>query len=255
MYHKIPSEIFDFIFNEMYPVRLGILDQESNEEESPWDTPQLREQLLIALENNVLVRPKNARQIVNDFCLDLNRVKKRLDEDLRAIRNGDPAAKSDVEIVLTYPGFYAIAAYRVANALDKHEVPLYPRLITEHAHSQTGIDIHPSAQIGRSFFIDHGTGIVIGETTVIGDHVKLYQGVTLGGLSPKASQHGTKRHPTIEDNVILYAGATVLGDVTVGEGSILGGNVWITESVPSNSTVYYKPNIEQTQKSARYEVA
>ena len=169
---------------------------------------------------------------------------------MQAIKKGDPAARNELEIILTYPGFYAIAAYRIANLLFVQGVELIPRLITEYAHSQTGIDIHPGATIGDSFFIDHGTGVVIGETSIIGNNVSLYQNVTIGGLSPHVTEHGTKRHPTIEDNVVLYAGATILGGNTiVGKGSVIGGNVWLTSSVPPNSKVYYKPNIEQLNKT------
>ncbi|HWX40657.1 MAG TPA: serine acetyltransferase, partial [Blastocatellia bacterium] len=147
------------------------------------------------------------------------------------------------EIILSYPATYAITAYRAAHELNKLGVMLLPRMLTELAHARTGIDIHPGAQIGESFFIDHGTGVVIGETTIIGNHVKLYQGVTLGALSFAKDEkgrliRGQKRHPTIEDNVVIYAGATILGgDTVIGEGSVIGGNVWLTESVPPGSRV------------------
>ena len=161
--------------------------------------------------------------------------------DIDAMFAGDPAAKTREEVVRSYPGFYAIAAYRVANALSKIGVNTIPRMITEHAHSKTGIDIHPNANIGDYFCIDHGTGVVIGETTVIGKHVKVYQGVTLGALSVAKEDAKVKRHPTIEDNVVIYAGATILGGNTVvGHNSIVGGNVWLTKSIPPNSKVYYQ---------------
>jgi len=157
---------------------------------------------------------------------------------LPAIRDGDPAASSIDEVILAYPGFRATAVYRLAHQLDGCEVPLVPRLLSEHAHRQTGIDIHPAARIGASFAIDHGTGIVIGETAVLGDRVKLYQGVTLGALSVDKGMARTKRHPTIGDDVVVYANATILGgDTVIGDGSRIGGNVWLTRSVPARSVV------------------
>jgi len=169
-------------------------------------------------------------------------VRKILATDIQASYQGDPAAKSFDEIIFSYPGIYAMAVYRIAHKLFEYDVPLLPRIMTEHAHSVTGIDIHPGAEIGESFVIDHGTGVVIGETTVIGQNVRIYQGVTLGALSiPKDSGdqfRGRKRHPTIEDNVIIYAGATILGgDTVIGARSVIGGNVWLTRSVPPDTTV------------------
>lgn len=169
-------------------------------------------------------------------------IRRVLATDVRAVFDGDPAAKSHDEIIFSYPGIFAITVYRVAHRLHAMEVPLLPRIMTEHAHSVTGIDIHPGAEIGERFAIDHGTGIVIGETTRIGKNVRLYQGVTLGALSlPRnagETHRGTKRHPTIEDDVIIYSGATILGGETViGARSIIGGNVWITESVPADTRV------------------
>ena len=154
-----------------------------------------------------------------------------------------PAATSKAEIILSYPGFYAIFVYRFAHELYKRNVPFIPRMMTEHAHSKTGIDINPGAEIGEYFFIDHGTGIVIGETTTIGNNVKIYQGVTLGALSPRKGQvlSGVKRHPTVEDNVTIYANSTILGGNTViGENSVIGGNSFVTESVDKNSYVSIK---------------
>ena len=165
-----------------------------------------------------------------------------LSEDVEAILRGDPASVSKREIVLAYPGLQAVSVFRIAHFLHQRSVPLIPRIMTEHIHSKTGIDIHPGVSIGRGLMIDHGTGIVIGETAVIKDQVRLYQGVTLGALSPQHSlaNPDLKRHPTIENNVIVYAGATILGDVVVGEGSIIGGNVWLTHSIPPNSRVFLK---------------
>jgi serine O-acetyltransferase len=164
--------------------------------------------------------------------------------DLKVIFEFDPAAKSKEEVLLSYPGFFAIVVYRLANKLWKSEVPILPRLISEYAHSKTGIDIHPGATIGKRFFIDHGTGVVIGETTIIGNDVKIYQGVTLGALSVSKDKAKEKRHPTIEDKVVVYANATILGGkTTIGKGAIIGGNVWITESIPSQSLVFHKSEI------------
>lgn len=184
-----------------------------------------------------------AEECAYSFLESLPRVRHLLAKDIRAAYDGDPAARCIDEIILSYPAVYAIMAHRVAHELYELSVPLLPRMITEIAHSKTGIDIHPGATIGESFFIDHGTGVVIGETTIIGNNVKLYQGVTLGALSfPKDEKghliRGEKRHPTIEDQVVIYAGATILGGETViGEGSIIGGNVWLTTSVLAYSRV------------------
>lgn len=161
--------------------------------------------------------------------------------DIDAMFEGDPAAKTREEVIRSYPGFYAIAAFRVAHALSKIGVNTIPRMITEHAHGKTGIDIHPNADIGDYFCIDHGTGVVIGETTTIGCRVKIYQGVTLGALSVNKEDAKVKRHPTIEDRVVIYAGATILGGNTViGKNSVVGGNVWLTKSIPPGSKVYYQ---------------
>lgn len=177
------------------------------------------------------------------FLAKIPRLRRMLAGDVRATYEGDPAARSFDEIVFSYPGIFAITVYRVAHELHLQEVPLLPRIMTEYAHRVTGIDIHPGARIGKNFFIDHGTGVVIGETTEIGDNVRIYQGVTLGALSLRREADGSmargyKRHPTIEDDVIIYAGATILGGETViGARSIIGGNVWLTRSVPPDSRV------------------
>jgi serine O-acetyltransferase len=168
--------------------------------------------------------------------------------DAAAIVAADPAAQGLAEVISTYPGFYAIAMHRFAHGLHLRGVPRVPRLLSEYAHQRTGIDIHPGAQIGPSFCIDHGTGLVIGETCVIGAGVKIFQGVTLGALSVTKQLQGIKRHPTIEDHVVIYAGATILGgNTTVGSHSIIGGNVWLTESVPSHSRVYHQAQIHVTR--------
>lgn len=200
----------------------------------------VREQL-----NNVFnaVTPQN-ENITQHFIDTLPSIRKVLLDDARFILESDPAAKSLIEVIAIYPGFFAIYCYRIAHSIDQLSVPLIPRMITEYAHKTTGIDIHPGATIGSPFSIDHGTGIVIGETAIIGNYVKLYQGVTLGALSVDKSKASKKRHPTIEDNVILYAGCTILGgSTTVGRNSIIGGNVWLTESIAPFSVVYHKSEI------------
>ena len=185
-------------------------------------------------------------QLVTRFMSAIPELYERIDKDIEATYEGDPAATSKDEVVRSYPGFYAIAAYRVAHSLLQLQVPILPRAITEHAHSKTGIDIHPGATIGEYFCIDHGTGVVIGETTIIGNHVKIYQGVTLGALSVAKEDANIKRHPTIEDHVVIYSGATILGGQTViGEHSVVGGNVWLTRSVPAHSKIYYKASIHR----------
>jgi serine O-acetyltransferase len=193
-----------------------------------------------------------AQVIVNELLENIPRIRELLRGDIEAAYEGDPAARNWDEIILSYPFVLAITAYRIAHELHIRGVPIVPRIMTEHAHSATGIDIHPGAKIGTNFFIDHGTGVVIGETAEIGDNVRLYQGVTIGALSiPKGARiiRGTKRHPTIEDDVIIYSGATILGgDTVIGKSSIIGGNVWIISSVPPNTTVTIS-NPEQIYKN------
>ncbi len=184
-----------------------------------------------------------AARVTHEFLNDLPDVRAVLQTDVTAAYEGDPAAISNEEIILAYPGIEAIAVQRLAHLLYRRHIALIPRIMTEWAHNKTGIDIHPGAEIGPHFFIDHGTGVVIGETAIIGKQVKIYQGVTLGAKHfPKDAKgrvvKGIKRHPNIEDGVTIYAGATILGDVTIGKGSIIGGNVWLLESVPPNTVVY-----------------
>jgi serine O-acetyltransferase len=182
-----------------------------------------------------------AALVVDEFFEELSKIRTLLSKDLEAAVRGDPAAISADEVILSYPGFQAITVHRIAHFFWTRQVPLIPRMMSELVHMRTGIDIHPAAQIGESFFIDHGTGIVIGETTVIGKNAKLYQGVTLGALSVKKEESGKKRHPTIEDDVTIYANATILGgDTIIGSGSVIGGSVWITQSVPAGSKIYLK---------------
>lgn len=186
----------------------------------------------------------NKDYVTEKFLSKLPSIRKKLITDGEFILESDPAATNIIEVIAIYPGFFAIFCYRIAHGLKKLSIPLLPRMITEYAHKTTGIDIHPGATIGSPFSIDHGTGIVIGETAVIGTHVKIYQGVTLGALSVEKNRASKKRHPTIEDNVILYAGCTILGGSTiVGRNSIIGGNVWLTESINPFSVVYHKSEI------------
>jgi serine O-acetyltransferase len=196
-----------------------------------------------------------ADQIVAEFVARLPSVRARLADDVEAASEGDPAAKSFAEIVVAYPSIQAVAVHRLAHQLFLLGAPVLARIMAEYAHSRTGIDIHPGASIGNRFFIDHGTGVVIGETTLIGDRVQLYQGVTLGALSPRrgARERGKKRHPTIEDDVTIYAGATILGGKTViGRGSVVGGNVWITKSIAPETVVLIETRqIERDKSRAR----
>lgn len=187
---------------------------------------------------------EKADRVVTTLIEDLPSLLKVLQKDVQAAYEGDPAARSTMEVVMSYPGVFAVTVHRLAHRLQQEAVPLIPRIMSEHAHSRTGIDIHPGATIGEGFFIDHGTGVVIGETCVIGRNVKIYQGVTLGAFSfVKDDQgrlvKGVKRHPDVEDDVVIYAGATILGGSTViGQGSVIGANVWLTHSVPPRSKVY-----------------
>lgn len=183
-----------------------------------------------------------ACQLVRDFAIRLPTIRLLLDSDIKAAFEGDPAARSADEVLVCYPGITAVTHHRIAHELHKLGIPLIARMISEIAHSATGIDIHPGAQIGEQFFIDHGTGVVIGETTIIGKHVRLYQAVTLGAKRFDMEADGTlvkgnARHPIVEDDVVIYAGATILGRITIGQGSTIGGNVWLTKSVSPASTI------------------
>ncbi len=200
----------------------------------------LRIDLMRQIERSIGGDGQMARDITSRFLNQLDEVRGKLMRDARAGFDGDPAANSVDEIILSYPGMFAVFVYRFAHILYDEKVPFMPRMMTEYAHGQTGIDINPGAEIGENFFIDHGTGVVIGETCVIGNNVKLYQGVTLGALSTRGGQKlsGVRRHPTIENNVTIYAGTTILGGNTViGANSVIGGNAFICESVPPNTKV------------------
>ncbi|MGK7396523.1 MAG: serine O-acetyltransferase [Candidatus Cyclobacteriaceae bacterium M3_2C_046] len=198
--------------------------------------------ILARMKDKLEDEPDNIARL---FMEKLPQIHKMLKEDAQAIAEGDPAAVNVNQVIRTYPGFLAIAYYRIGHAFCNLNVTLLPRVLTEYAHNRTGIDIHPRAKIGSHFCIDHGTGVVIGETSVVGNYVKIYQGVTLGALSVAKEMAKLKRHPTIEDHVVIYAGATILGGNTVvGSHSIIGGNVWLTDSVPPYSRVYHKPQIK-----------
>jgi serine O-acetyltransferase len=244
----VPSnqELADWAMNLMnllYPERLTTPDYSINEIKRLFNKQE--RELVKLLNATKACEQCNNETIVSEFFAELPELYRKMNTDIEAILTGDPAAKSEFEVIRSYPGFLAIALYRIAHTLLKADVPIVPRILTEYAHSLTGIDIHPGALIGEYLYIDHGTGLVIGETTVIGNHVKLYQGVTLGALSVEKYMSNIKRHPTIEDHVIIYSGATILGGETViGSNSIIGGNVWLTKSVPSGSTVYHQSSVK-----------
>ena len=222
MRHTLAALVEDVMFNLQKQVTIALKNEPSYAQSS---------------ENDVR---KKAKEITIAFMKQVPRMREYIDTDLDAMFDGDPAANSKNEIILCYPGLLASTIHRIAHVLWELEVPLIPRMMTEYAHSKTGIDIHPGATIGKYFFIDHGTGIVVGSTTTIGEHAKLYQGVTLGALSTSAGQslHGVKRHPTIEDNVTIYSGASVLGGQTViGHGSVIGSNAFVTSSIKPDSRV------------------
>jgi serine O-acetyltransferase len=234
------QRFIDVLIDFLFPFR--------NRKNTPFSAEQQWEYLqleLAALLSSSEKSSKKAKQLTKDFFEKIPAIYTSLQADAQAILQNDPAAQSVEEVILAYPGFYAIAVYRFANVLYEMKIPILPRLIAEHAHSLTGIDIHPGATVGESFFIDHGTGIVIGETTHIGNQVKIYQGVTLGALSVKKSESNTKRHPTIEDNVTIYSNSTILGGETIiGHDTIIGGNVFLTHSVEPFSMVYQKSEVK-----------
>jgi serine O-acetyltransferase len=236
------NDLLGLLFPEFAVNRCG------SEKEIEKRLGQLQKEFRSVLNQNRECVRSGEEGVETKLFFELPGIREALLLDIEAIHKGDPAAKSKAEVIRTYPGFYAIAAHRIAHYLESLGIKLIPRIISEHAHRQTGIDIHPGAKIGTYFCIDHGTGIVIGETSLIGSHVKIYQGVTLGGLSVKKEDAKVKRHPTIEDNVVIYAGATILGGETViGSDSIIGGNVWLTQSVPSGSKIYYQAKMTNTE--------
>jgi serine O-acetyltransferase len=249
---QIPSkpkaqEFAEEVLNFLFPIRsrhqgeAGLLDLKLE---------QLEKALLELILPMTNFSETKSLEIKNNFFATLPFVFDKLLKDAQAFLAFDPAAYSLEEIIIAYPGFYAIAIHRLAHELYLLKIPVLPRIISEHAHSKTGIDIHPGATIGESFFIDHGTGVVIGETTVIGNRVKIYQGVTLGALTVQKEIVKGQRHPTIEDSVVIYSGSTILGGNTkVGHDSIIGGNVWLTESVVPYSVVFHKSEVKIRDKS------
>lgn len=238
--HTVVYRFVDGITDLLFPVR-------SDETLSLEDIEERWEQLHRDFVGIIcpLCDPSVSCEILTEkFFGQIPAVHASLLEDARMYRDCDPASGCLEEVVLCYPGFYAVMVYRIAHIIHSLGIHILPRVVAEYAHSRTGIDIHPGAQIGSHFYIDHGTGVVIGETTVIGKNVKLYQGVTLGASFVDKELRGVRRHPSIEDNVIIYAGSTILGgDTVVGHDTVIGGNVWLTESVPPYSRVYHKPEI------------
>ncbi len=234
------DELFDFLF---LPKNPRITEAELDKQY------QALQSHFASLVYDVLSNSTEAQSIAETFFASVPNLYQTLLTDAQTILQFDPAAQSVEEVMLAYPGFFATAVYRIAHQLWIQNVKILPRLFTEYAHSKTGIDIHPGAKIGEAFFIDHGTGIVIGETTIIGNNVKIYQCVTLGALNVAKELAQTKRHPTIEDNVVIYSGATILGGKTIiGHDSIIGGNVWLTNSVLPHSVVYHRSEIAVKDK-------
>ena len=240
------KKLFTKIVLTLFPEQTRRHFSQASELKAVWESIENGlESLLHSMKDQLSEDPS---VIAHRFLDRIPAIYELLQTDVEAMVAGDPAATTSYEVIRTYPGFYALAFYRLAHGLHQEKVPLIPRILTEYAHSKTGIDIHPGASIGRYFFMDHGTGIVIGETTVIGERVKIYQGVTLGALSVDKSMASTKRHPTIEDGVVIYSGATILGGETiVGKDSIIGGNVWLTRSVPANTKIYHQENVKVIQ--------
>ena len=236
------EDFTDGMIRLLFPLRCGKEKMLSCLHEEWMRLCSLFVDMLSSLHN--LPENETAEILSQRFFAAIPSIHEQLIEEAAHFLRCDPAAKNVEEVMLCYPGYYAIAIYRLANHLNRMNIPVLPRAMSEFAHSKTGIDIHPGATIGRNFYIDHGTGIVIGETTVIGDNVKIYQGVTLGAMYVEKSLQDTKRHPTIEDNVIIYAGSAILGGNTViGSNTVIGGNVWLTESVAPNSVVYQKAEV------------
>lgn len=252
LHHGEVTSFFDSMLGILFPSLCSVTFE--NEESFSAHITKTRNQLTEIIGYSQVHNGQDPNQLADKFFQQLTLVYDYLLEDAVAMFESDPAAKSTEEVIHTYPGFYAIAAYRIAHALNALSLQGVPRIITEYAHGKTGIDIHPGATIGRHFSIDHGTGVVIGETTIIGNHVKLYQGVTLGALSVDKKDATRKRHPTLEDRVIVYAGATILGGQTIiGHDSIIGGNVWLTNSVPANSKIYYQAKMEHDDTDRKNE--
>ena len=239
---KLAYNFIETCIEFLFPLIAKYNHGEHNQEILLLKTESLLKNLLIPVKDEL---NDSVKQVTNDFIAELPTIYKQLIKDATAIRNFDPAAKNLAEVIIAYPGFWAICVHRISHKLYNLEIPIIPRLISEYAHSKTGIDIHPGAKIGESFFIDHGTGVVIGETCVIKNNVKIYQGVTLGSLQVSKELANQKRHPTIEDNVIIYSNSTILGgDTIIGHDSIIGGNTWITSSIIPRSIVYHTHKVK-----------
>lgn len=244
--HEVPSLVkshyfINEIMNFLFPIRTD-KNMTLKHLEAKWEELQeLFNSLLVPLKPHM---SDSIEHVHKNFFDEIPNIHQRLIKDADAYLKFDPAASCPEEVILCYPGFYAVSVYRLSNVLYRLKIPVLPRVISEYAHSKTGIDIHPGATIGDKLFIDHGTGIVIGETAIIGKNVKIYQGVTLGALYVGKNLAGSKRHPTIEDNVIIYSNSTILGGETIiGHDSVVGGNTWITESIPPFSIAFHKPSI------------
>jgi len=253
--YKLPSrqeagKFIQQLINFLFPISQDCKQADKNKciEEG---YAELRQKLGCMLDPLMPQLDADKEEILDSIFAGIPEIYEMLLRDAKSITDNDPASVSIEEVIALYPGFTAIATYRIAHIIAKLDIPLLPRMLTEFAHSQTGIDIHPNAVIGHSFFIDHGTGIVIGETTHIGNNVKLYQGVTLGATHVSKSLASRKRHPTIEDNVVVYANATILGgDTVIGHDSVIGGNAWLVRSVPPYSLVYHQSKIEVRQQES-----
>jgi serine O-acetyltransferase len=228
------ENVVESIFSQMFP----ICEEKDNRSETEKELTNIYETLFGNISK--LTDEYEAERIVEEFFSKISEIQGKLYKDAQAFLSNDPAAESIEEVVLAYPGFFALAVHRIAHEFYKLKVPIIPRLFSEYAHAKVGIDIHPGAKIGENFFLDHGTGTVIGETTIIGNNVKIYQGVTLGALYVTKNLSKVKRHPTVEDNVVIYAGATILGgETTIGHDSTIGGNVWLTHTVLPYTLVHY----------------
>lgn len=231
--HTFTENLINFLFPFKIDKKCTLPQIELNLSQLHIDFKSLLNPLEETLEGKI-------NDLSDNFFSQIPGIYKSLMDDAKHFLDFDPAARTVESVILYYPGFYAITVYRLAHVLSKLKIPFLPRMMSEYAHSKTGIEIHPAAEIGENFFIDHGTGIVIGETSKIGNNVKIYQGVTLGAIMVEKSMRGKKRHPTIEDNVIIYSGSSILGDTTIGHDTVIGGNVWLTKSVPPFSIVYHE---------------
>ncbi len=235
------EDFADTVIKVLFPALCNKVVADANELNKSFDHLEKLLNIIVDCLKNELHASCRNEAIIKEFFAALPELEMKMNKDAEFILSGDPAAKSIDEVVICYPGFYAICIYRLAHFFYGCKLPLFPRIIAEYAHRKTGIDIHPGASIQSPFFIDHGTGVVIGESTIIGKRVKIYQGVTLGAKSVRKELANTKRHPTIEDDCVIYANATILGgDTIIGKDSVIGGSMWVIESVPPLSRLFYK---------------